>query len=74
MFDSHEKHLITRTQSGDPEAFSPLVTKYHDRLFAHILKRVTDPELAKYLTQETWRKVFRAIQTYWGESTFYSWL
>ena len=74
MFDSHEKHLITLTQSGDPEAFTPLVGKYQDRLYGHIKGRVVDPELAKDLTQETWLRAFRAISSFRGDSAFYSWL
>ena len=69
-----EKHLITLTQSGDPEAFTPFVGKYQGRLYAHILGRVTDPELAKDLTQETWLRAFRAISSFRGDSAFYSWL
>ncbi len=65
---------MERTQSGDPEAFTPLVRKYHDRLYTHIKGRVKDPELAKDLTQETWLRAFRAINTFRCESAFYSWL
>lgn len=70
----NEKHLIKRTQSGDPEAFTPLVGKYQDRLYRHIHGRVTDPELAKDLTQETWLRAFRAISSFRGDAAFYSWL
>lgn len=65
---------MERTQAGAPEAFTPLVGKYQDRLYAHILGRVTDPELAKDLTQETWFRAFRAISSFRGTSAFYSWL
>ena len=74
MLALEDTHLIHRTQAGDPEAFSPLVTKYHPRLSAHIHGRVTDPEVAKDLTQETWLKAYRAIHTFRGDSTFYSWV
>ena len=69
-----DKHLIERTQSGDPEAFTSLVAKYQDRLYGHINGRVTEPELAKDLTQETWLKAYRAISSFRGDSAFYSWL
>ena len=71
---TNETDLITHTQAGDPEAFSPLVVKYHDHLLCHIRRRVTDPDLAKDLTQETWLKAYRAIQSYRCDSAFYSWL
>ena len=69
-----EKHLIERTQAGDPEAFTPLVGRYQDRLYHHINGRVVDSELAKDLTQETWLRAFRAISSFRGDAAFYSWL
>ena len=69
-----EKHLIERTQSGDSEAFTPLVGKYQDRLYCHINGRVVDPELAKDLTQETWLRALRSISNFRGDSAFYSYL
>ena len=69
-----EKHLITRTQLGDSEAFNPLVRKYHPKVYNHILGRIKNAETAKDLTQETWIKVFRAINTFRGDASFYSWL
>ena len=74
MLTLDEKHLIERTQAGDPEAFSPLVEKYHSRLYTHITRRVTDAEVAKDLTQETWLRAYRAMNTFHGTSAFYSWL
>lgn len=61
-------------QSGDPEAFSPLVEKYHPRIYAHITRRAKDTELANDLTQETWLRALRAISNFRGDSAFYSWL
>jgi len=74
LFARDEKHLIQRTQQGDTEAFSPLVSKYQPRLYTHIHGRVKDTETAKDLTQETWLRAFRGIQTFRGASAFSSWI
>ena len=74
MLTLNEKHLIERAQSGDPEAFTPLVVKYHDRLYTHIYGRVKNAETAEDLTQDTWLRAFRAISSFRGDSAFYSWL
>lgn len=37
-------------------------------------KRLRDPDIAKDLTQETWLKALRGIQSFRGESAFYSWV
>ena len=59
-----ERYFIERTQHGDTEAFTPLVITYQSRLYTHILGRIKDTETAKDLTQETWIKAFRAINTF----------
>ena len=69
-----ERYFIERTQHGDTEAFTPLVTTYQSRLYTHILGRIKDTETAKDLTQETWIKAFRAINTFRADASFYSWL
>ena len=69
-----ETDHIRRAQQGDSEAFSPLVVKYHDRLLRHITRRVKDPNLAKDLTQETWLRAYRGLQSFRAESAFSSWL
>lgn len=74
MTGSEEKHLIARTQQGETEAFSPLVRKYHARLYTHITRRVRDAEVAKDLTQETWFKAYRGIKRFRKASSFSSWL
>ena len=74
MPDFDEKHFIERTQQDDIEAFNPLVRKYHLKIYTHILGRVKDTETAEDLTQEAWIKAFRAINTFRGEASFYSWL
>ena len=74
MLTLDDKHLIRRAHAGDPEAFTLLVGKYQDRLYRHIRRRVTDPEIAEDLTQETWLRAFRAISSFRGDSAFYSWL
>ena len=70
----NERHFIERTQHGDTEAFTPLVKTYQSRLYTHILGRIKDAETAKDLTQETWIKAFRAINTFRADASFYSWL
>lgn len=69
-----EHKLIARTQQGDPESFNPLVTKYQNHIYTLIRRQVQDPEIAKNLTQETFLKAFRAINTFRGDSAFYSWI
>ncbi len=69
-----EHKLIALTQQGDTEAFNPLVTKYQYRIYTVIQRQVKDPEAAKDLCQETFLKAYLAINTFRGDSAFYSWI
>ena len=74
MLDFDKTTLITRTQHGDTEAFSPLVKKYQSLVSNSIRAEVKDPEVAKDLCQTVWLKAFRSIKTFRFESAFSSWL
>lgn len=74
MLAIDEKHHITLTQSGDTEAFSPLVRKYQSRIYTHIHGRVRDTETAKDLTQEVWLKAYRGIKGFRADTALSSWL
>ena len=74
MLNFDEYTLIERIQHGDTEAFNPLVQKYHSKIYTHIFGRIKNAETAKDLTQETWIKAFRAINTFSADASFYSWL
>jgi RNA polymerase sigma-70 factor, ECF subfamily len=75
-FDQHysEKELIEQAKS-DPESFGRLYDKYYQPIFAYILKRVADFELAKDLTSETFFKALKYLPRYRFEGKpFNAWL
>jgi RNA polymerase sigma-70 factor (ECF subfamily) len=69
-----ESELIGRAQAGDAEAFSTLARSYERRLFVLALHHARDRHDAEDLSQEVWLKAFRAIKSFRGESSFYTWL
>jgi RNA polymerase sigma-70 factor (ECF subfamily) len=72
--EQSESELIERAQSGDVEAFSTLARAYERRLFVLALHHVRYAADAEDLSQEVWLKAFRAIKSFRGESSFYTWL
>ncbi|HEV7905422.1 MAG TPA: sigma-70 family RNA polymerase sigma factor [Pyrinomonadaceae bacterium] len=72
--EQSESELIGRAQSGDAEAFSTLARAYERRLYVLALHHVRDRADAEDLSQEVWLKAFRAIKSFRGESSFYTWL
>ena len=73
MADS-EAELIQRAQGGDAEAFSELAGRYERRIYSLALHYSHDTQDAEDLSQEAWLRAFRAINTFKGESGFYTWI
>jgi RNA polymerase sigma-70 factor (ECF subfamily) len=69
-----EDELIKRAKGGDAEAFCQLATAYGRRVHLLALHFCRDAHDAEDLSQEVWLKAFRAIHTFRGESSFYTWL
>ncbi len=74
MIEPGESELIGRAQSGDAEAFAALARSYERRLLLLALHYCRDRHDAEDLSQEVWLKAFRAIKSFRGESSFYTWL
>jgi len=69
-----EADWIRRCQSGEKEAFAPLVDAYQRRVFSivfHLVRRRNDVE---DIVQEIFMKAFVAIESYNSQSSFGTWL
>ncbi len=69
-----ETELITRTQQGDTEAFTPIVNRYRERIYKLIYRWVRHHETAEDLCQEVFLKAWQALPRFKGGSLIYSWL
>ena len=69
-----EAELITRTRNGDPEAFTPIVHRYRQRIYKLIYRWVRHHETAEDLCQEVFLKAWQALPRFRGGSLIYSWL
>lgn len=65
---------VKRSQRGDQDAFSSLVTKYQRRIYSLAFGMLGNREDALDITQETFLKAFRAIREFRGGGGFYTWL
>jgi RNA polymerase sigma-70 factor (ECF subfamily) len=74
LIEPGESELIGRAQEGDAEAFAALARSYERRLMLLALHYCRDRHNAEDLSQEVWLKAFRAIKSFRGESSFYTWL
>jgi RNA polymerase sigma-70 factor (ECF subfamily) len=66
--------LVRQCKQGDSEAMGRLILKYQDRIYNTILKICANKDDAAELTQETFVKVIERINSFKGQSAFYTWL
>jgi len=71
---STESQLIRSAQAGDADAFSTLAQGFERRIYTLALHYTRDPHDAEDLTQEVWLKAFKALDTFRGDASFYTWL
>jgi RNA polymerase sigma-70 factor, ECF subfamily len=69
-----ENQLIQSAQAGDREAFSSLAQRFERRIYTLALYYTREQADAEDLAQEVWMKAYRALRTFRGEASFYTWL
>jgi len=69
-----DDEILTAVRAGSPEAFAELHAIYSRRLYKKIIAITKSPEDAEDALQDTFLRVYRAIHTFEGRSTLYSWL
>lgn len=69
-----DQKLVARVQKGDRAAFDLLVVKYQNKVASIVSRYVDDLAEIADVTQEVFIKAYRAIQSFRGESAFYTWL
>jgi RNA polymerase sigma-70 factor, ECF subfamily len=66
--------LVKRVRSGDQRAFKLLVERYQRKVFAVALGMLKDKEEARDVSQEAFVKVYKYLEHFKGDSSFYTWL
>ena len=69
-----DRELMTRTAAGDQAAFTELMARHEDMVFAVAMRMMRNRELAFDATQETFVTVFRKADRFSGESAVSTWL
>src|SRR5216683_5906106 len=69
-----EDELIKRAQSADMDAFCLLAQRFERRIYSLALHFCHHRQDAEDLSQEVWLKSYQALNTFKGESGFYTWL
>lgn len=72
--DPDDSELVDRAQEGDREAFQTLVERYQEKVYSICYGKVKDEQDAKDVSQDVFVKIFRYIENFNQESSFYTWL
>src|SRR5207302_4481633 len=69
-----EKLLVRRLQQRDERAFQEVVRLYQHKVFNLVFRMIGNLEEAEDVAQEVFVTVFKAVDSFRGESKFSTWL
>jgi len=69
-----EADLIERARNGDAEAFCRLARTYERRIYSLALYYCRERADAEDISQEVWLRAYKALNTFRGDASFYTWL
>lgn len=72
--EDHETQLVERAQAGDREAFKELVERYQRRVYSICFGMLKNADDSMDVSQEVFVKVYRYIEKFNRQSSFYTWL
>jgi RNA polymerase sigma-70 factor, ECF subfamily len=72
--DTIDLALVVRIKAGQSAAWSELIGRYQDRLFAVCVRMVHNRDLATDLTQDAFVKAIQGIESFDGRSKFSTWM
>lgn len=72
--DPQEEELLRRAREGDRSAMGRLIRTHEGMIYRFLLARTKDEDRAADLSQETFVKAIRSLDSFRGESSFRTWL
>jgi len=66
--------LVGRARDGDPEAYTELVRRFQDAVYATAYQAVLDPEAARDLAQDTFVRAYEALGSLRDPASFPGWV
>ena len=69
-----DKMLLERFRQGDDRAFDDIVHLYRDRIFRRVFGMLKNHEDAEEVTQDTFLRARRGLESFRGDAAFSTWL
>jgi RNA polymerase sigma-70 factor, ECF subfamily len=73
-FIEDESAWIAAAQAGDEDAFFRIYSHYGDRVYNLISYVARDPQQTDDIFQTAWLKIFQALPSFRGDSSFVTWI
>lgn len=74
LMEGEDRELVRQAKAGSLEAYDALVRCYQERIYATLYHMTSSHEDASDLAQESFVKAFRALHSFKGDSSFFTWL
>jgi RNA polymerase sigma-70 factor, ECF subfamily len=72
--NTDDRRLIAECLAGQNSAFGALVRRYQDRLFNAVFRVLDNAEDAADVVQEAFINAFQSLNSFKGDSEFFTWL
>jgi len=69
-----DRTLVARAQLGDDRSYEELVRRYQQRIYGLCYHLTSNHEDATDLAQDAFVKAWRALRSFKGDSSFYTWI
>jgi RNA polymerase sigma-70 factor (ECF subfamily) len=69
-----DKLLLDRFRQGDDRAFDDIVHRYRERIFRRVFGMLKNHEDAEEVTQDTFLRARRGLESFRGDAAFSTWL
>lgn len=66
--------LVERARHEDVAAYDELVRRFQERIYATVYHMTSNHEDTNDLVQDTFVKAYRALKSFKGDSSFYTWI
>ncbi len=74
MVQLEDSNLVSKSLHGDMKAFGVLIDRYKQMVFTLACRILRNKEDAEEITQDTFLKAYKALDSYKGEAKFSTWL
>lgn len=72
--DPHDSETVRQTLAGDREAFGALIGRYHGQIFAYVVARTGDSNIAEDIVQKSFVDTFNRLSSYDPLQPFGAWV